>query len=103
MLPTERLFDKDPYMTEFSATVLFWKQAEGCTYRGKTGCYYISAQKPPAAVSECDGCPYGRASPCIGWCTKELLRSIGLWPSAITIRRNYEPENQQTQSGTSEE
>lgn len=53
----------------------FWKQTEGCTYRGKTGCYYISAQKPPAAISECDGCPYGRASPCIGWCTKELLRS----------------------------
>ena len=39
----------------------FWKQTEGCTY------------------SECDGCPYGRASPCIGWCTKELLRSMGLW------------------------
>ena len=57
----------------------FWKQTEGCTYRGKTGCYYLSAQKPPAAVSECDGCPYGRASPCIGWCTKELLRSMGLW------------------------
>ena len=57
----------------------FWKQTEGCTYRGKTGCYYISAQKPPAAVSECDGCPYGRASPCIGWCTKDLLRSMGLW------------------------
>ena len=57
----------------------FWKQTEGCTFRGKTGCYYVSAQKPPAAVSECDGCPYGRASPCIGWCTKELLRSMGLW------------------------
>ena len=57
----------------------FWKQTEGCTYRGKTDCYYISAQKPPATVSECDGCPYGRASPCIGWCTKELLRSMGLW------------------------
>ena len=54
----------------------FWKQTEGCTFRGKTGCYYVSAQKPPAAVSECDGCPYGRASPCIGWCTKELLRSM---------------------------
>ena len=57
----------------------FWKQTEGCTYRGKTDCYYISAQKPPATVSECDGCPYGRASPCIGWCTKELMRSMGLW------------------------
>ena len=34
----------------------FWKQTDGCTYRGKTDCYYISAQKPTAAVSECDGC-----------------------------------------------
>lgn len=32
MLPTERLFDKDPYMTEFSATVLCWKQAEGAFF-----------------------------------------------------------------------
>ena len=23
----------------------FWKQTEGCTYRGKTDCYYVSAQK----------------------------------------------------------
>ena len=39
--------------------------------------FQLSAQRPSAAVSECDGCPYGRASPCIGWCTKELLRSMG--------------------------
>ena len=32
MLPTERLFDKDPYMTEFSATVLFWKQVKGAFF-----------------------------------------------------------------------
>lgn len=65
--------------TERLPVLLFLEADRGCTYRGKTDCYYISAQKPPAAVSECDGCPYGRASPCIGWCTKELLRSMGLW------------------------
>ena len=32
MQPTERLFDNDPYMTEFSATVLCWKQAEGAFF-----------------------------------------------------------------------
>ncbi len=38
----------------------------------------IYTSKPPAPVehSECDGCPYGRVSPCIGWCTKELLKTI---------------------------
>lgn len=23
-------------------------------------------------------CPYGRAAPCIGWCTKEVMRAAGL-------------------------
>ena len=32
MQPTERLFDKDPYMTEFSATVLCWKQCDGAFF-----------------------------------------------------------------------
>lgn len=57
----------------------FWKKLEGCTFRGDTGCFYIPAEKASAAVSECDGCPYGRASPCIGWCTKKLLIEMGLW------------------------
>lgn len=54
----------------------FWKKAAGCIYRGKSGCYYQPEAKPEP--SECDGCPYGNATPCIGWCTKELLRSLGL-------------------------
>lgn len=32
MQPTKRLFDENPYMTEFSATVLCWKQAEGAFF-----------------------------------------------------------------------
>ena len=32
MQPTKRLFDSDPYMTEFSATVLCWKQADGAFF-----------------------------------------------------------------------
>lgn len=29
-------------------------------------------------VSECYNCPYGHDSPCIGWCTKEVMRAAGL-------------------------
>ena len=28
--------------------------------------------------SDCDGCPYGRVHPCIGWCTKQIMREIGI-------------------------
>lgn len=31
---------------------------------------YDAAADNGAPVSECEGCPYGRAAPCIGWCTK---------------------------------
>ena len=70
---------------------LFWKGRKvGCMY--SDGCCCPVAQKPPvrfgvqiqypeiehtiASQPKCDGCPYGRDTPCIGWCTKELLRSV---------------------------
>ena len=75
---------------------LYWKgKKKGCIY--PEGCCCPIAQKPARrngieqiyktyktkdketpAVSECDGCPYGRDSPCIGWCTKEIMRTAGL-------------------------
>ena len=74
---------------------LYWKgKKKGCTY--PDGCCCPTAQKPArrngieqvydkdsnseetAPVSECTGCPYGRDSPCIGWCTKEVMRTVGL-------------------------
>ena len=39
---------------------------------------YEAAADSAAPVSECEGCPYGRAAPCIGWCTKEVMRAAGL-------------------------
>ena len=48
---------------------------KGCTL-GEENCYYIL---PPAekkkSKSPCDGCPYSRTNPCIGFCMKELLGS----------------------------
>jgi len=57
----------------------YWKNSKvGCEL-GVENCYYrVQAKK---TVSECDGCPYGRASPCIGWCTKRILKEMGLYPS----------------------
>ena len=65
---------------------------KGCVY--PDGCCCPVPQKPArrngieqvyeanadnaAPVSECEGCPYGRAAPCIGWCTKEVMRAAGL-------------------------
>lgn len=72
---------------------LYWKGLrKGCTY--EAGCCCDIPQTPPepkrhkgnkptqasAPVSECVGCPYGRDSPCIGWCTKKILKEMGRWP-----------------------
>ena len=70
---------------------LFWKGRKvGCMYPHGCCCpvaqkptvrfgvpiEYPKAEKPAAVKSECDGCPYGRDTPCIGWCTREILRSV---------------------------
>ena len=55
---------------------LYWKKSKGCTYEGKTTCCCAPEDMEP--VTECTACPYGRHYPCIGWCTKEAMRSLGL-------------------------
>lgn len=50
----------------------FWENRKvGCTL-GEADCYYLLPEKEPD--TECVNCPYGRASPCVGWCTKRLLQ-----------------------------
>lgn len=56
----------------------FWSRQHGCTFNGKTACYYDTDKRNEGKKSDCDGCPYGRTFPCIGWCTKEVMRSVGL-------------------------
>ena len=49
----------------------FWRNNRvGCEL-GKENCYYRKVEK--TETSECDDCPYGRASPCIGWGMKKGL------------------------------
>ena len=69
----------------------FWKgKRKGCS---QEECYYLLPNESPASVdvSEnplpqefsanggggCQGCPYGRHSPCIGYCLKKILREMG--------------------------
>jgi len=73
---------------------LYWKgKKNGCVY--PDSCCCPTEQKPPrrsgadqfydkedkettVPVLECRDCPYGRDSPCIRWCTKEVMRTVGL-------------------------
>ena len=55
----------------------FWTNGrKGCRL-GRNNCYYLISL-PPKSKSECDDCPYGRDHPCIGWCTKKVMREVGL-------------------------
>lgn len=51
----------------------FWEgKKKGCKL-GEDQCYYILPEKKPEKKkSPCDGCPYGRVSPCIGYCIRQL-------------------------------
>ena len=69
----------------------FWKgKRKGCSQKE---CYYLLPEECLAStnVSDnsssqkfsknsndgCQGCPYGRHSPCIGYCMKKILREMG--------------------------
>ena len=57
------------------------KDCRYCYYYGRHSCmlkvcYYDRPRPETKPVSECDDCPYGKCGPCIGWCTKEILRSL---------------------------
>lgn len=58
----------------------FWEKKIGCTFmrHGKESCYYEEYIDESKVVNECKTCPYGNPYPCVGWCTKELLRHFGL-------------------------
>ena len=50
----------------------FWKQTEGCTSRGKTGCYYISAFSAEAV------------------CRRQRVRRLSVWAGVSLHRLVYE-------------
>lgn len=47
---------------------------KGCEL-GEERCYYILPEKKEVKKSPCDGCPYGRVNPCIGYCLRNIMSS----------------------------
>ena len=61
--------------------VIIFNENKKRYYYGRHGCmlnvcYYDRPKPETKPVSECDDCPYGKCGSCIGWCTKEILRSL---------------------------
>ena len=54
----------------------FWEgKKKGCQL-GEERCYYLlPPEKEKKKKSPCDGCPYGRVSPCIGYCLREIQQN----------------------------
>lgn len=58
----------------------FWLgKVKGCKLEN---CYYLLTEEPPPDAEEpsrryqrgnCDTCPYGRASPCVGFCIEKIM------------------------------
>jgi hypothetical protein len=55
----------------------FWKNNKTGCCLSEENCYYLISV-PPKPKSECEGCPYGRDHPCIGWCTRKIMKEVGV-------------------------
>lgn len=50
------------------------RQKKGCELKE---CYYLLPEEEPeetAAESACSSCPYGKVTPCIGYCLVKIMR-----------------------------
>ena len=62
----------------------FWvNDRVGCRL-GKMNCYYL-LDSPRMDPTLCDGCPYKKSTPCMGWCTKRVLGQEGVDSEATKI------------------
>lgn len=73
------------YQPDDCCSCCFWQgRRKGCS---EPACVYLDEQFPTEhnanevmaePQESCDNCPYGRASPCIGYCIREILQAM--WP-----------------------
>ena len=58
-------------------TANFWsRRKNGCT---RKQCYYLLPKQPEKdtkKAGQCVGCPYGKHSPCIGYCLQKILQDM---------------------------
>lgn len=55
----------------------WWYVAEERCILGEDKCYYILPEKQIKKSSLCDGCPYGKNAPCIGYCLRKIMNKDG--------------------------
>ena len=49
-------------------------KSAGCSL-GEEDCYYrLPDRSPDKPKSRCDGCPYKRSGPCIGYCISDIVK-----------------------------
>ena len=49
---------------------------EGCTL-GEEDCFYrLPEQEPGTKRNKCDGCPYKKPEPCIGFCISDIVKEM---------------------------
>ena len=51
----------------------WWRKDGGHCVLGEGKCYYILPKPKKKPKSECDGCPYGKAKPCVGYCLRRIM------------------------------
>ena len=39
-------------------------------------CYYLLPEEPEKEEGTCEGCPYGKHAPCIGFCLLKIVREL---------------------------
>ena len=56
----------------------YWKGHQAGCSLGEQNCFYIIHEKKKIKKEPdpCDGCPYGKHAPCIGWCTVEVMNAV---------------------------
>ncbi len=53
----------------------YWNGSKNGCELGEENCYYLLPPKQhKKKKSPCEGCPYGRVNPCIGYCMRNLLK-----------------------------
>lgn len=55
----------------------YWQSEEKGCLLGEKNCYYLLRPGKNKKKNPCDGCPYGRINPCVGFCMKEILKKRG--------------------------
>lgn len=65
-----------------------------CRFGGWDHCWYIEWETNPEIPVDprCDGCPYGRAQPCVGICYKSLDKAVREQRKMQDARRQGDPE-----------